>query len=217
MHQGTDMGRFFVRRTGPRTLLTGVVLLLGAAAARAQPDGWRSPIRVGPPRSPEQYLQDLRDYETRNLQPDAGPYPPWSWSWPTWRQALEQYGWFGRRACRGGPPDDAGAGVLAGPGVPPVPPAPPGDAAVPAEAAAVIRVRVPPSARVGIDGRWTASTGSERLFVTPPLEAGRRYVWELRARWEYEGKAVERIRRVEVYRGDRRTVDFLLPETLPAP
>src|SRR5438045_3093130 len=84
-------------RVGRLTLLAGAVLLGEVGAASAQPS-W---LRVGPPRTPEQYWRDEQEYRNRINQPDAGPPPPSSWTWPSLREALDQYGWFGHRAGRG--------------------------------------------------------------------------------------------------------------------
>jgi hypothetical protein len=49
------------------------------------------------------------------------------------------------------------------------------------------------------------------VFVTPPLEGGHHFTYDLAARWVEGGHEVLRTRTVAVYPGDRLTVDFLEP------
>jgi uncharacterized protein (TIGR03000 family) len=49
------------------------------------------------------------------------------------------------------------------------------------EAPAVIRVTLPADATLTIDGQPTTSTSADRTFVTPPLEAGKTFHYELKA------------------------------------
>ena len=73
---------------------------------------------------------------------------------------------------------------------------------------ALIEVRVPPDARVSFDGDGTTQTGTDRLFSSPPLSSGQAYHYTVKARWEQNGRQVERTRRVEVRAGQRSRVDF---------
>jgi uncharacterized protein (TIGR03000 family) len=73
---------------------------------------------------------------------------------------------------------------------------------------ALIEVRVPPNARVSFDGDGTTQTGTDRLFSSPPLSSGQAYHYTVKARWEQNGRQVERTRRVEVRAGQRSQVDF---------
>jgi uncharacterized protein (TIGR03000 family) len=82
--------------------------------------------------------------------------------------------------------------------------------AVPA-AVAVLRVHVAANADVSIGGYPMAQRGSMRVFVTPPLEGGHRFTYELEARWAVNGREVLRTRTVAVYPGDRLTVDLFEP------
>jgi uncharacterized protein (TIGR03000 family) len=83
----------------------------------------------------------------------------------------------------------------------------PSSAAQPAR----ITVRVPADAVVWFDGVPTRQSGPWRRLVTPPLEPGRKYRYEVRARWGEGGQAVERQRRLSFRAGDNLTVDFLPP------
>ena len=100
-----------------------------------------------------------------------------------------------------GPPTDHPAG--------PAPAAAPADAVL--AAAAVLRVHVAGDAEVSVSGHPTAQRGSVRVFVTPPLEPGHHFQYELQAHWSENGREVLRTRTVAVYPGDRLTVDFLEP------
>jgi uncharacterized protein (TIGR03000 family) len=191
---------------GTTILLVGG--LLGAVGtASAQSGCWLSRIQIGPPRTPEEYAR--QDYEyTRSLNsPDSGPAPPSSWFWPSLGEALDRYGWFGRRTGHNGSSPPA-LPEVAGPPPLPLPGAEPGD-----PAPAVIRVVVPADAALWFDGRPTTTTGAVRLFVSPPLAAGQEYTYELRAHWLEGGKEIRHTERVRLQAGDRPTVDFLAPQS----
>jgi uncharacterized protein (TIGR03000 family) len=81
----------------------------------------------------------------------------------------------------------------------------------PANNFANVEVRVPANAEIWFDGVKTNQTGELRNFSTPPLEAGRNFSYEVRARWTEDGKPVERTRTVRVRAGERTVVDFLSP------
>ncbi len=76
-----------------------------------------------------------------------------------------------------------------------------------------ITVVVPADAKVFFDGEPTSSTGTERLYVSPPLAVGKKYHYIVLARWQADGKPVEQARKVPVTGGARVRVDF----TAPAP
>jgi uncharacterized protein (TIGR03000 family) len=80
-----------------------------------------------------------------------------------------------------------------------------------ADTRAVVQVEVPADATLWFDGVQTKQTGALRTFSTPNLESGRSYHYDVKARWEQNGKPVERTRRVDVYAGARVTVDFNQP------
>jgi uncharacterized protein (TIGR02246 family) len=84
-------------------------------------------------------------------------------------------------------------------------------AAPAAQAEAVITVIVPPDAQVFFDGAPTTQGGSERRFVSPLLEVGTKYRYDLRARWTENGKPVQQARKISVRGGEAVRVDFLNP------
>jgi len=74
-----------------------------------------------------------------------------------------------------------------------------------------VTVLAPPDAQVWFDGAETRGTGFHRDFVSPPLEPGQKYSYEVKARWMQDGQPVVQTRKVYVYPGDRVTVDFARP------
>jgi uncharacterized protein (TIGR03000 family) len=106
-------------------------------------------------------------------------------------------------------------------GAPDFPPGPPPVAVEPPPGSAELRLRVPADAVVWFDGDPTAPGGEQRRFLTPALEPGKQYAYDVRVRWTEGGKPVERTERVLFYPGDRRTFDFTPPAdtipVLPAP
>jgi uncharacterized protein (TIGR03000 family) len=76
---------------------------------------------------------------------------------------------------------------------------------------AVITVVVPADAQVWFGNSATSQTGTVRNFQSPPLNPGRRYVYEVRAKWREDGQEVTKARQVDVWAGARVTVDFTQP------
>jgi len=88
-----------------------------------------------------------------------------------------------------------------GPGgpVPPMPPA----------ATVHLEVVVPsPQARVWVDGQLTSATGTDRSYVTSPLQKGYSYAYTLRAAWDQGGQQITVERNVQVTPGQTIRVDF---------
>ncbi len=76
---------------------------------------------------------------------------------------------------------------------------------------AKLTVRVPADADVFFDGSPTTQTGTQRVFVTPALEAGSNYTYSIRARWTENGQPVQQTRTIPVKAGANLVVDFLSP------
>jgi uncharacterized protein (TIGR03000 family) len=57
-----------------------------------------------------------------------------------------------------------------------------------------IQIHCPPDASVYFDGERTTQQGELRRFVTPPLEPGEDYHYEIRAVWDEDGRRVDRVR-----------------------
>ena len=71
-----------------------------------------------------------------------------------------------------------------------------------------LRVSLPASAELFVDGVKTTSTGAARVFESPPADAGRDVRYELTARWVENGAPVERTRSVSGKAGETVRVDF---------
>lgn len=84
-------------------------------------------------------------------------------------------------------------------------------AASAAATTAAIEVRLPANAELQFDGQTTTQGGPLRRFVTPPLERGTRYAYDLRASWPQGRSDVSNNRHVEFVAGDRVVVDFTVP------
>jgi uncharacterized protein (TIGR03000 family) len=67
---------------------------------------------------------------------------------------------------------------------------------------------VPADAQVFFDDALTKETGTERIYVTPPLELGKTYTYSVRVRWQENGKTVQQTRTVDVSGGGNVRVDF---------
>jgi uncharacterized protein (TIGR03000 family) len=93
---------------------------------------------------------------------------------------------------------------------------PPAPAPVaPGDTKAYVQVVVPANAEIWFDGDKTSQTGSRREFVSPPLDPGTDYAYEIRARWLENGKLVEETRTVTVRGGLRTLVNFIRPAPTP--
>jgi uncharacterized protein (TIGR03000 family) len=73
---------------------------------------------------------------------------------------------------------------------------------------AAITVQVPQGATLWFDGTKTSQSGSLRSFISPPLQAGRNYAYDVRARWTENGKVREETKTVQVHAGDRLQVNL---------
>jgi uncharacterized protein (TIGR03000 family) len=93
---------------------------------------------------------------------------------------------------------------------------PPADATSSAQTATV-DVRVPPNAEVFFDGDATRQRGPERIFQSPPLEPGKKFHYDVKVRFNDNGKMVEQTRQIAVKAGAKTDVDFTRPESAPAP
>jgi uncharacterized protein (TIGR03000 family) len=71
-----------------------------------------------------------------------------------------------------------------------------------------VTVRVPANAKLWFDGREMTTRGSVRRFKTPPLKAGQRYAYQVKARWKQNGRTVTQTRTVLVTPGKTTTIRF---------
>jgi uncharacterized protein (TIGR03000 family) len=77
-----------------------------------------------------------------------------------------------------------------------------------ADAPARITVKLPADARLFVDDVACPLTSAERTFETPRLEAGRRYVYNMRAELVRDGQTRTLTKRVVVESGKPVSVDF---------
>jgi len=76
-----------------------------------------------------------------------------------------------------------------------------------------VQVRLPTEfATVWFGGSKTNQSGAVREFVSPALEPGGDYVYEIRARWRESGGIVDQTRQVTVRAGQRVVVNFGAPQ-----
>jgi uncharacterized protein (TIGR03000 family) len=81
-------------------------------------------------------------------------------------------------------------------------------APLPAAAPANVVVQAPADAEVWFDDYKTRQTGGQRTFTSPPLQAGRTFTYEVKARWTQDGKPVEKAQKVKVQGGETSQVEF---------
>jgi uncharacterized protein (TIGR03000 family) len=125
------------------------------------------------------------------------------------------YGWFGAYAASPRPrPLTVNVWPVIENVAPPAAPAAPApEAAVPGAAAMlVLSVKLPqPAAEVFVNGKKTTQTGTDRIYESPPLEAGKQYKYELTARW-VEGGATREVKKAVIGTpGEVVRVDFTKP------
>jgi len=62
-----------------------------------------------------------------------------------------------------------------------------------------VRLMVPPDARVWFEDQATQQSGMDRLFVSPPMQPGKDYVYHIKAQWMENGQQVNRSKDVTVH------------------
>jgi uncharacterized protein (TIGR03000 family) len=80
--------------------------------------------------------------------------------------------------------------------------------AVQASRSAAITVKAPTNSKIWFDGTLMAAGGTVRQYFSPPLAPGHKYVYEIQARWNRNGREVTQSKRVEVSSGAQVSVDF---------
>jgi uncharacterized protein (TIGR03000 family) len=74
-------------------------------------------------------------------------------------------------------------------------------------------VSLPADAKLFIDGEETTSTSAVRTFVTPTLDAGEDYFYNLKAEINRDGKTFIVTQRVTVRAGEETKADLQFPMT----
>jgi uncharacterized protein (TIGR03000 family) len=178
--------------------------LTASAWSKAEPPWYRGHVHIGEENA---YTRSIPGSFNRDLGP-----PKWAssveyyYNWPTLRQALDEYGWFGHRHHKRGPDSGPSPGIS----VTPIeyPPAEYIKAPEPT-APAHFRVDVPEQARVWFDDQATMQTGTTRLFVTGPLERGHDYVFQVKASWKSGEKEINRTLAIHFKAGEEKTITFI--------
>jgi uncharacterized protein (TIGR03000 family) len=103
--------------------------------------------------------------------------------------------------------------------------------ATPAQVAPVgptanLEMKVPANASIWIDGQATTQPGTDRRFVSPPLQAGVHYSYDIRVQWTDGSRTLERSRhirfeagddvRITLGGGDDPALDVLIARAAPA-
>jgi uncharacterized protein (TIGR03000 family) len=81
---------------------------------------------------------------------------------------------------------------------------------------AQITVSLPADAEIWFEGTKMTSTGSVREYQSPPLKPGNRYTYEVRARWNENGKELTQTQEVKVAAGANVAVNFPVQPTKAA-
>jgi len=216
------------QRLGGISLLSGAILFLTPAWAAAQlrevravnpsqftsypPSAYSGYATVGPPT----YLTSI-NYPT--------VYGSWTigtqWAGPYMSSVLTTpYTTYPETYSPVNPPAAAAYSQLyyqTGPGGSPVPARAPGVETstltaranvVPASAPATIDIMVPSEAEIYIQGRKMDLTGSVRHFVTPFLNPGAVYSYDITAKWTENGREMTKTQRVLVKPGEAESVSF---------
>jgi uncharacterized protein (TIGR03000 family) len=87
----------------------------------------------------------------------------------------------------------------------------PSGSAAPGMAQVWVNVRVHPEAELWFNGAKTTQMGPERQFVTPPLQPGKNYSYEVTAQWMENGQVVKRSQTLNFdgQAQNQLTVDFM--------
>jgi uncharacterized protein (TIGR03000 family) len=73
----------------------------------------------------------------------------------------------------------------------------------------LIRLFVPnPEARVWFEGSPTEQTGSDRLYISPPIDPGKNYSYTIKATWMENGKEVTKEQNLPVHANQRAMASF---------
>ena len=79
------------------------------------------------------------------------------------------------------------------------------------DTSAHLTVTVPADAEIWFEGTAMTSTGPVREFTSPPLTPGKKYTYDVRARWNENGHEVTQTQQVEVTAGGLANVFFPVP------
>lgn len=72
-----------------------------------------------------------------------------------------------------------------------------------------VEIKVPANAELWFDGNKMSQTGTERRFMTPPLELNHAYSYDVQAKWTENGKEVSKSQKLVVRGGQQASMSFL--------
>jgi uncharacterized protein (TIGR03000 family) len=119
-------------------------------------------------------------------------------------------------ACTGGVGCTGGAGCTGGTPVPIKKDMPKGEPVkdpkkASTEGPATIVVSLPADARLLVDGNATTSTSARRTLVTPALQFGATYIYNMTAEIVVDGRTVTQTQQISVRGGETTSVQFSFP------
>jgi uncharacterized protein (TIGR03000 family) len=76
-----------------------------------------------------------------------------------------------------------------------------------AENRVMLNIQAPAGANLWITGVFLGQGGSSRQFISPPLENGRKYVYDVTARWMQDGREMTSTRTLE-FQGGQTNLNF---------
>jgi len=202
--------------------LSGLLLLASAESAQAQSRYGRSWGGYSGYGSGGYYAPSYRSYGwPTNNYGWSGPYNTWSYSNPNY-----YYGgypsYYTTPGYRYGSTPYYGTTYYSGPtyySAPSMAQAPslgnyqsfysgPATTSVAADRARLHVVLPTPDAQLWVENEATQQQGPERWFDSPPVQAGKDYMYTVRARWTQNGRQVEAKKDVTVRAGQETTVAF---------
>jgi uncharacterized protein (TIGR03000 family) len=194
--------------------IAGVSLLFVGGPAKADPQGWPLAGNWGSSSSGGSSLRSYSRPYYATYPSSFGSYAPSGYAtYQMWSpQPWGHYGYesppnFYRRSPTEGYYGSTGSGAYYQSSI----------AAFAGKHQVRVNLRVPSDAKVWFDESQTHQTGTTRSFESPPVAAGREYVYQLRIQWQQDGKIVTQTRDIKVHAGDVINLTVGSPaESVPA-
>lgn len=161
----------------------------------------------------------ISPYGNVSVYGHGGPYFGYrSYNYPYYGYGYGGYGWGGGYGAYYAPTyNNYYPQMYVAPQQPQTVPYVAGYAPSAATTTARLDIQVPPDADVYIEGQKMKQTGPRRSFVSPALEAGQQYVYNIKATWTQNGETVSDEKQVNVQAGDRQSIIFLGNSDKPTP
>jgi uncharacterized protein (TIGR03000 family) len=78
----------------------------------------------------------------------------------------------------------------------------------PVNSRVTLNFTVPANAKIWIENSPTGRAGRQRHFVSPPIQPGRDYSYDIQVKWEESGREVSQKRHITVHAGDVVNLTF---------